>query len=398
MVILIADDTAEIRLILSTYLKKWGYEVMIARNGIEAWDVIQKEDINFVISDWMMPGMDGPSLCRKIRNSCFPYYIYIIMLTAKDQKTDLVEGMEAGADDFIVKPFNKEELKVRIKAGERLLRLEKELEEHNKKLRETNEELHKAYSIIKSDLDAAAKMQRELLPHRDLTLCGIKFDWLFEPSAFLAGDMFNFFKIDENTVVFYLLDVSGHGIPAAMLSVTLSHNLSPSDSRGLLRHYMSEPPCYEILSPSSVVRELNRAYQNDTMQYFTMIYGTIDVCKRKLLLTQAGHPSPIYISSDGETSLIGTGGFPVGMFPDADYEEHEISLNSGDRLFIYSDGITDCENKEHKAYSQRRLVNLLKSLHTIPLKEIMKKIEEVLFSWKDRAFEDDISLMALELL
>ncbi|MDX2510641.1 MAG: diguanylate cyclase [Desulfobacterales bacterium] len=128
MKILIAEDDPISRRILEANLLEWGYEVMVASDGGEAWEIIQQpESPNLIISDWMMPRMDGLALCREIRNMEKSEYIYFIILTAKGEKKDIIEGLEAGADDFLVKPFNHEELKCRIRIGERILNLEERI-------------------------------------------------------------------------------------------------------------------------------------------------------------------------------------------------------------------------------------------------------------------------------
>ncbi|MBW1972101.1 MAG: response regulator, partial [Deltaproteobacteria bacterium] len=104
MRILVVDDDKDIRLFLSKILNKWGHKVVLASNGEEAWEILKKEEISFLITDWMMPKVSGIELCKKIRGTDFKHYIYIIMLTARDAKKELIEGMEAGADDFMVKP------------------------------------------------------------------------------------------------------------------------------------------------------------------------------------------------------------------------------------------------------------------------------------------------------
>ena len=127
MKILVVEDDPVTRKTLSLILHNFGYEVLSAPDGIQAWDILKKEYIRLVISDWEMPEMNGLTFCRKVRSTEFPGYVFFILLTSRDTKEDLVEGMSAGADDFIVKPFNKEELYARIKAGERILKLEADL-------------------------------------------------------------------------------------------------------------------------------------------------------------------------------------------------------------------------------------------------------------------------------
>lgn len=125
MKVLIVEDDPVSRRLLEVFLGKWGYEVKSTHNGIEAWESLHKPDApSLVISDWMMPGMDGLELCRKIRDMERPEYTYFIIITAKEKVEDVIEGLEAGADDYLVKPFDQEELKYRIKIGERIIELE----------------------------------------------------------------------------------------------------------------------------------------------------------------------------------------------------------------------------------------------------------------------------------
>jgi DNA-binding response OmpR family regulator len=127
MKILIADDDAVSRRLLQSYLEKWGHQVSVAEDGAAAWRAFEAEPFPIVISDWMMPGMDGVELLRRIRAHGRAGYVYTILVTARAQKEDVVEGMEAGADDFVTKPFDRDELRVRLRAGERIIGLEQEL-------------------------------------------------------------------------------------------------------------------------------------------------------------------------------------------------------------------------------------------------------------------------------
>jgi signal transduction histidine kinase len=129
MNILIADDDSVSRHFLQYYLQKWGYEVTAAHDGALAWRLFERSSFPMVITDWMMPELDGPGLLRRIRASQRPGYVYAILLSARSQKEDLVEGMEAGADDFLTKPFDRDELRVRLRAGERIIRLEHHVRE-----------------------------------------------------------------------------------------------------------------------------------------------------------------------------------------------------------------------------------------------------------------------------
>jgi two-component system cell cycle response regulator len=128
MKILIAEDEPVSRRLLESFLVKWGYDVLVTCDGSEAWEALQEtESPNLVVSDWMMPEMDGLELCRKVRGMDRSGYIYFILLTAKGRKEDVIQGFQAGADDFLVKPFDREELKYRVRIGERIIRLEQQI-------------------------------------------------------------------------------------------------------------------------------------------------------------------------------------------------------------------------------------------------------------------------------
>jgi signal transduction histidine kinase len=147
MQVLIAEDDPVSRRLLQSFLEKWGYQVVAAADGGQAWRLFEAGGFPIVISDWMMPEVDGPELIRRIRAAPRPGYVYVILLTALAQKAHLVQGMEAGADDFVIKPFDREELRVRVRAGERVIRLERDLAEHNRALREAQAALYQSEKL-----------------------------------------------------------------------------------------------------------------------------------------------------------------------------------------------------------------------------------------------------------
>jgi len=393
MRILIVDDEMLNRKLTAKALSSFGHEVITAADGVEALEILEHGHIGFIISDWVMPRMDGLELCRKIRAANFPRYTYIILLTAKGEKSELVRGMEAGADDFISKPFDKQELNVRVRAGERVLNLERDLEERNTKLSH-------AYAVMRNDLEAAAKMQMNLLPASPSFLAGILFQWRFLPCAFLAGDILNFFLLDKNHVGFYLLDVAGHGVPAAMMSVTVSKIVTPIPLQSnLLRQVTSTPPYYNIASPAAALHKLNQFFQNemDAMQYFTMIYGIINIETGKMSLCQAGHPPPILLKKNGTPQLIGGDSFPVGMLAEAEYDEQQIVFEPGDRLLLYSDGVTECRDREGRQFNTSRLLQHVEEFHRSNLDELLRGIENRLRDWRGQPdFEDDVTVVVME--
>lgn len=137
MRVLIVEDDQVTRRIISEMLKRWGYEVLVAKDGMEAWELLRQKDApRLVIMDWMMPVLDGLEVCRRVRTEREGDYIYIILLTAKNRKEDVIDGFDAGADDYFTKPFNMNELRARVQVGERMLKLQSDLAEHVAQLQE----------------------------------------------------------------------------------------------------------------------------------------------------------------------------------------------------------------------------------------------------------------------
>ena len=227
-----------------------------------------------VIIDWMMPRMNGVELCNRIRNTKCKHYTYLIFLSGKGEKKDIITALEAGADDYITKPFDPAELKVRILAGKRIIELENRLNENNEKLRI-------AYETIKKDLEAAAEVQKRLLPTVFPSIQGIEFAARFIPSKFVSGDIYNVFRLDEEHIGFYQIDVSGHGVTAAFFSVSLYRRLTQDiQSKGLLKIPLSEPPYYKINPPENVISMLDKECADMLItqgHYFTMIYAILNI-------------------------------------------------------------------------------------------------------------------------
>ncbi len=393
MRVLIVDDESVNRLVLARMLRQWGHEPVQAADGAQAWTMMQSEPFRLIITDWMMPEMDGIELTRRIRSSPLGGYTYVLLLTARHGVDALVEGIEAGADDFVTKPFQRDELRARLRAGERVLQLESDLAEHNRRLTS-------AYASARRDLEAAAVMQHALLPAPGFTLPSVRSAWRFLPASLVAGDVFNVHALDEHRVSFYLLDVAGHGVPSAMLSFMLSKLLAPGTGvDGLVKRPADHEPCWEVTPPAELLRELNRRFQDDSddLRYFTMVYGVVDSKRNVITLAQAGHPSPLLLRRGGAVERIGDSGFPIGMMPGMDWEQIEFEFAPGDRLLLYSDGVTECAGEDRQAFGMPRLEDIVSRHGGAGVDESVGAIEHALRAWR-RAdeFADDVTLLAIE--
>ncbi|HIE0648097.1 TPA: PP2C family protein-serine/threonine phosphatase [Serratia marcescens] len=397
LTILIVDDSRSYRHLLGSMLSKWGYRVLEAQDGVHALAMLETQTINAVISDWEMPQMDGVALCHQIRQRDFGHYIYAILVTARQSIDDLVQGLESGADDFLSKPVNQSQLRARLHAAERILTLESTLAIRNQRL-------SSAYRQIEQDLQAAARLQRSVLPAAALTFSGYQADWMFLPSAYVSGDLLNYFALDARHLAFYCIDVAGHGVSAAMLSLAVAREFLTGRADGRL--LIDEGG---VIAPHQVVAALNRRFcldNEEVTSYFTLIYGFIDTQTGRGALCQAGHPTPFIICRDGELRTVGLGGVPVGLFPQSAYQSSEFCLAPGERLYLYSDGISECENCAGELYGETRLQQLLKAHRGLARPAIFQRVERELVSWSrpesdelaeyGRFFNDDISLVTIE--
>lgn len=267
-------------------------------------------------------------------------------------------------------------------------------------LQRANEQLEAANRSVRQDLDAAAAVQRSLLPAVLPEIPGIRFAWKFFPCQELAGDFLNVLPLDDHHVGLYILDVSGHGVAAALLSVTLSHFLSPVADRSFLYRAVPESPgTYRVAPPSEVVARLNQHFRSgpQTMQYFTMVYGVLDLATRDLCYVTAGHPGPVHVRRGVAPLVLDSGGPPVGLLPDASYEERTVRLGPGDRLYLATDGLTDAENTAGQEFGVEKLLGAYDRNRHRALQEslgaVMARVEE----WCAPARPaDDVAMLAIE--
>lgn len=360
--VLVVDDSKAQRKILSLSLLRWGYRVTEAASGEEALALCKHESFDIVLSDWMMPGMTGLEFCKAFRTLPREGYGYFILLTSKSEKAEIADGLDGGADDFLTKPVSADELRARLRAGERILGMQSELVEKNRLVGETLDQLQKVYDSLDRDLIEARKLQQTLVRDRQRDFKGGSVSILLRPSGHVGGDLIGCFEINPRRIVLYSVDVSGHGVASAMMTARLAGLMSivsseqnPALSSGTFGQRSAWPP--EI-----VAYRFNRMMVEDMQvdQYFTMAYAEVDLQNGKVWLVQAGHPHPMILRADGRVEQLGDGGLPIGLIPGAQYERVECQLNPGDRLFLMSDGITECPGRDGAELGEAGIVKLLK--------------------------------------
>lgn len=388
MKILVVDDARDMRMVTEHILKKIGHEVDTAIDGEDAWAKLQETDYQVIVSDWVMPNLDGIGLCKRVRNTAFDRYIYFILLTGMSGKQNFISGIEAGADEFATKPADMVELDVRLRSASRVLELEDTLAQKNLALEE-------AHSRIQEDLVNAENTQLSILPNF-LDTEHIRSSWFYKPTVYVGGDTFNYFSPSKDILVFFSIDISGHGISSAMLSMSLQSSLPYR--RGLY----GAPINTETIAgmPSIFANNLNKIIsESSTDHYLTMIFGIVDFKNKDLHYVQAGHPHPMWFDKATNTlDYLSINGFPVGLFDGAEYETQHRKFSSGDKFIVYSDGISENESAKNGGVLEGD--NLSQHFEEIKEEPIDKMVEIISSSWltkeQMKALPDDLSVLIFE--
>jgi len=399
--VLVVDDSRLQRRILAASLKKWGFDVVEAESGEKAMEICQAETPDLILSDWMMPGMNGLEFCQALRKQASDNYSYFILLTSKSEKNEIAEGLHSGADDFLTKPVSSDELRARISAGERILRMQRELSDKNKIVSETLDELQRVYDAIDKDLMQARKIQESLVPELSRDFGSSNVSLLLKPCGHIGGDLVGMFSPGENRLGFYSIDVSGHGITSAMMTARLGGYLSSKHFDQNVAMEKRFNRFYALKRPEDVATILNARLIADTgiEEYFTMAYCIVDLRSGLLKLVQAGHPHPLLLRKDGTTEFIGQGGVPVGLVPDISYSQEELHLQAGDRLLLYSDGITEARLENGEMLDDEGLLDLVRQCDTGQsgkefLDELYWNLTQIMS--KEHGLEDDVSATLFE--
>ncbi|MFY0308383.1 PP2C family protein-serine/threonine phosphatase [Leisingera sp. D0M16] len=399
--VLVVDDSRLQRRILVASLKKWGFEVVEAESGEAAMEICQAETPDLILSDWMMPGMNGLEFCRAFRGRSSEDYAYFILLTSKSEKNEVAEGLDAGADDFLTKPVSSDELRARISAGERILRMQRELSEKNRIVSETLGELQRVYDAIDKDLIQARKIQESLVPELSKDFGSSTVSLLLKPCGHIGGDLVGMFSPGVNRIGFYSIDVSGHGITSAMMTARLGGYLSSNyfdQNVGMEKRFNR---FYALRQPEEVASLLNARLIADTgiEEYFTMAYCIADLRSGAVKMVQAGHPHPLLLRKNGEMEFIGKGGVPVGLVPDIGYSQEEFTMERGDRLLLFSDGFTEARLEDGSMLEPEGLLELVEKCGSGQsgkefLDDLYWHLTQVMS--KEHGLEDDVSATLFE--
>jgi sigma-B regulation protein RsbU (phosphoserine phosphatase) len=350
-----------------------------------------------ILLDVMMPGLDGLEVLRIIRQGHSATQLPVIMATGKGETEDIVKALELGASDYVTKPLDFAVVLARVRTQLALKRSVEQVMELEARLSVRNRELEGSNARMRRDLEAAAKIQAAFLPKSLPSMPGLNFAWAFHPCESLAGDFLNVCALDPENVGLYLLDVSGHGVAAALLSVTLSRVLSPAAEADSMLLRGDGQPGEKLVPPGVVADRLANKFPWDeaTEQFFTIVYGILNVRTRQLRYVSAGHPGLAYLPRDFQPEFLRARGFPIGL--GAGYEEQTLQLQPGDRLYLYSDGVTEAMSPKAEQFGGARLLHTMVRERPQPLSDSIGHLLDDLRQWCGGApFRDDVSVLAVE--
>ncbi len=531
---LIVDDSRAQRMVLARHLIDWGFEVSEAGSGAQALRACAGQHFDLILSDWMMPEMNGLEFCRAFRAQPRDHYSYFILLTSKSEKESVAEGLDVGADDFLSKPVSTLELRARIKAGERLLAMERQVKtaraqlvaaveglddgfvffdaenrivlansrfrdfyplcasaitqgarfedilrqglsagqykaaigreedwfaermqafrdgtpiqqelidgrvlqvverptedggrvglrvdvtelhrareqarraeakavQQNVKLSAALGELQQLYDALDRDLMEARKLQQSLIQKPQHEFGSARLSLLLQSSGHVGGDMVGMFQIAPTRIGVYSIDVSGHGVAAAMLGARISglfsgghHNQNIVLARDPLSGERIACPPHQVAARINdlMIEEL------ETEAYLTIAYADIDLRSGDVRVVQAGHPHPVIQRACGAIEFIGSGGLPIGLIPQAEFVTIEARLSPGDRLFLYSDGITECTDAQETEFGEEGLSAAFERLSGLKGLEFLDALKWELTTWSgSEEFGDDVSGVIFE--
>ena len=271
------------------------------------------------------------------------------------------------------------------------------LQDALRKLEEAHTRIQDANRRMCGDLVAARDIQQALLPKRTPCADCLQVGWAYRPCDELGGDMLNVFPLGNQQVGLFVLDVSGHGVPAALLSVTAARDLWPYAGHDVAIPEDASAPFAHGLDTR--VAELNGTFAMEATagHFLTLLYGVLDLRNRVFRFVCAGHPFPL-LSRGDELREIGIPGLPVGVMSEAEYEETEVDVQRGDRIYVYSDGIVEEANSSNEQFGSARLRESILQTHGMTLNESVDALMNVVFAWSGRdSLRDDASIIGLEI-
>ena len=364
---LIADDQPDVLEALRLLLKREGYQIeavnspkaVLERLHDREYDVLLM-DLNYALDT--TSGQEGLDLLARVQK--LDRTLPVVVMTAWGSIKLAVEAMQRGAADFVEKPWDNTKL---------LSTLRTQVESRNERRKGAARESH--------EIEAASATQRGLLPQSIPQFPGYGISAAWRPAGAVSGDYLDVLRLDENHLALCVADVIGKGVAAALLMSNVQAAV----------HALAG----EMLSTGELCGRVNRivASNVDSGKFITFFYGVLDGAGRRFSYTNAGHCEPILVRASGECVRVNPGGVVLGVFPDWRYEEEHVDLMPGDRLVLFTDGITEIANTENDQFGEERLMEVLRANRTLDAEAMQKRVMAAIAEFSGGNFQDDASLI-----
>ena len=374
LLLLVDDDPENIQVVHA--ILKDNYRLRVAKTGAKALELANLEPRpDLVLLDVMMPEMDGYEACARLKADSRTRDIPVIFLTGKTDVADEARGFEVGAVDYIHKPFSPPIVTARVRT--------------HLMLRDANETLNQQLLAINSELEMARQIQLSILPRQTPQLQGLQIEARYIPMSSVAGDFYNFLVIDDSHVGILIADVSGHGLPSALIASMLQTALA------------AQAP--HASDAAQVLSGLNRSLCGKFMNnyYVTAAYLFVDSEKALVNYAGAAHPPVLQWCSKSRCACeCVENGLMLGPFSDATYSSVTFPLEHGDRIVLVTDGILEAKNSFNNEFGMDRLRELVRSNHALPIKPFTDALMDELARWSGHnsgpSQSDDITLLAVD--
>lgn len=375
MKVLVVDDSATARMVLREAVEDLGHECVVAEDGMEGWRAFRQEEPEAVISDWLMPGMDGIDLCRLIREDPDAAYTYFVMITSLDDGESALSGMRAGADDYLTKPFRPHDIEMRLIAAERVTAVHRRLRARTRE--------------IEAEVRTAAGVQRGLLPTMPPIVPGVILGGLSAPAAEVGGDYYDFLTTSDGPVILVIADVAGHSISSGLMMAMARTVLREQAARGL--------------APNDALEAINAAMYGDLVNaelFITFFYAMYDPATGALTFANGGHNPPLLRRAEGTLEHLDADGVPIGVLAEVGFELGSTQLAVGDLLVMYTDGVVEAGVEHDDPFGDERLAEVVAAAaHASPADvAVLIHAAVVAHAGADAARRDDITVAGLRVV
>lgn len=378
-VVLVVDDEPPIRDILSFYLKRSDYQVLVAENGLRGLEEMGKLQPDLIISDLRMPEMAGDDFCRQVKSNAATKDIYFMLVSALDGSMSKIGGLNIGADDMISKPFHAQEVMAKVDSAFRIIAMQNEIKRQNVVLREFQDR-------VNGEMELAARLQMGLLPVLPGVAPGIQYTHRYLPAEGIGGDIYAIAPLPDGSTALMIADVSGHGVTAALISSMVKTSF--------------ESHLRLSLDPHAWAVGMNQDLSRNTLaeQFATAFLARLDPATGEMAYVVAGHPAPFRIPAGrpGRPEQLTGKGFMLGIDADLPFSSQGASFHVGDRLVLFTDGLEEVEREDRTYLGEEGLMGFCSDLPADAEEAAMQLINQVESYNGPAAFSDDVTLVVVD--